>query len=142
MPAHSLAAAPTLVMLSSSPSSANRTGLPARAFLFLGATLLLCSCHRISPFFVSFSQSASTIQAYEFVEVTASVTLAHASNPFTDGEFDGWFEPADHSHRWQVEGFCDSMDGAMFRIRFMPPAPGDYTYSVKFHRGWSTKYLT
>jgi hypothetical protein len=114
----------------------------ARILLFFSAILLLSSCHRISPAVISFSQSASTIQAYDFVEVTADVSLPHASNPFTDAEFNGWFESADHSKRWQVEGFCDSADGSIFRIRFMPSVPGDYTYSVKYHQGWSTKVST
>jgi hypothetical protein len=76
------------------------------------------------------------------VEVTAKVSLPHASNPFTDAELNGWFESSDHRNRWQVEGFCDSTDGSIFRIRFMPPSPGDYSYSVKFHQGWSTKSST
>ena len=127
-----------------SPSPLYSKKLISRVITFipLSATLLLFSCHRISPAFVSFSQPASTIRAYEFVEVTANVSLPHASNPFTDAEFSGWFESADHQKRWQVEGFCDSVDGSIFRIRFMPPAPGDYTYSVKFHQGWSAKSST
>jgi Protein of unknown function (DUF4038)/Domain of unknown function (DUF5060) len=111
--------------------------------LFIFATaLLLSSCHKISPAFVSFSQSAPTIQAYDFLEISANVSFPHASNPFTDAEFNGWFESADHSKRWQVEGFCDSADGSVFRIRFMPPAPGDYSYTVNYHQGRSTKSST
>ncbi len=132
----------SLPPLSSSPLHLRRLIPPPTILILLSATLLLASCRRISPAFVSFSQSASTIQAYDFVEVTANVSLPHASNPFTDAEFNGWFESADHGKRWQVEGFCDSADGSIFRIRFMPPAPGDYTYSVNYHQGWATKPST
>jgi hypothetical protein len=114
----------------------------ATIVLIFGAFLPLCSCHRIPPAVVSFSQSTLTIQAYDFVEITADVSFPHASNPFTDAEFNGWFESADHKKRWQVEGFCDSADGSIFRIRFMPPAPGDYTYAVNYHQGRSTKSST
>jgi hypothetical protein len=34
-----------------------------------------------------------------------------------------------------VDGFCDSADGRVFRIRFMPSAAGDYSYSVNYHQG-------
>jgi hypothetical protein len=125
-----------------SPSRFIKLIRPAIFFISLCVVPFLSSCHRISPAFVSFVQSVSEIQAYDFVEVTANVSLPRASNPFTDAEFSGWFELADHSKRWNVEGFCDSIDGGIFRIRFMPPTPGDYTYSVKFHQGWSTKAST
>src|SRR5690349_24222296 len=111
MPARSpVAAACSPTMYLSRLYHSKNAVLPAKVLLFLITSFSLGSCHRISPAFVSFSQSASEIQAYDFVEVTAKVSLPHASNPFTDAEFSGWFEPADHSRRWQVEGFCDSLD--------------------------------
>ena len=115
---------------------------PVATLIVLSATLFLSSCHQVSPAFVSFTQSSDSIQAYDFVEVTAKVSLPHASNPFTDAELNGWFESADHFKRWPVEGFCDSSDGSIFRIRFMPPAPGAYIYSVNFHQGRTTESST
>jgi hypothetical protein len=38
-----------------------------------------------------------------------------------------------------VEGFCDSEDGSTFRIRFMPPAAGDYRYSVEYRQGRASR---
>jgi hypothetical protein len=84
---------------------------------------------------VSFLPSASNIDVYDFMEVTAHVSSPHARNPFTDAAFEGWFEPAGGGKRWEVEGFCDSEDGRVFRIRFMPPAPGDYRYFVEYRQG-------
>jgi len=102
-----------------------------------GACLLLSACNRsmmsAKPLSgVSFSQSAPTIGSYDFVEVTAYVALPPTQNPFTDVALSGWFELADGSKRWQVEGFCDAEDGRVFRIRFMPPTPGQYKYSVEY----------
>jgi hypothetical protein len=34
-----------------------------------------------------------------------------------------------------VDGFCDSADGSVFRIRFMAPHPGSYKYSVTYRQG-------
>jgi Protein of unknown function (DUF4038) len=41
-----------------------------------------------------------------------------------------------------VDGFSDAEDGSVYRIRFMPSAPGDYTYSVEYRQGWSSRSAT
>lgn len=105
----------------------------------LGASAILFGCGAAGPFSVSFSQSTQTLEAYDFVEVTANASRPHAGNPFTESAFDGWFELADGSKRWQVEGFCDSPDGSIFHIRFMPPKAGNYRYLVRYHQGWKSK---
>src|SRR5258708_35942486 len=69
---------------------------------------------------VSFSQSAQRIDAYDYVEVTVSVSGAHAQNPFTGATLHGTFGKAGTAGRLSVDGFCDSADGSIFRIRFMP----------------------
>ena len=104
-------------------------------------TLCICaiSCRNIPPANVSFSQSSATVESYDVVEITASVSAPRAPNPFTDATYGGWFASADGKKRWQVGGFCDAHDGSIFRIRFMPPAVGDYTYSVNYQQGWSTR---
>jgi hypothetical protein len=84
---------------------------------------------------ISFSQSTNTVEAYDFVEVTANVSSHRAKNPFTDATLQGWFEPVNGSKRWQVEGFCDAEEGSVFRIRFMPPMPGNYRYFVEYRQG-------
>ena len=88
-----------------------------------------------APTDVSFSQSAAKIEAYDFVEVTAQLASPDAANPFTDASLTGWFAKTGGAERTAVEGFCDSDDGGLFRIRFMPSTPGDYTYSVTFRQG-------
>jgi hypothetical protein len=79
--------------------------------------LVLLECDSSAPLHVSFSQSDSSVEAYDFVEVAVNVSWQHARNPFTDATFKGWFETADGSRRWPVEGFCDSGDGNVFLIR-------------------------
>ncbi len=85
---------------------------------------------------VAFAQSRHTVEAYDFIEVTANARWPHTPNPFTDATLNGFFRTEGGSRQWRVEGFCDSMDGSVYRIRFMPPAPGDYNYTVEYRRGW------
>ena len=104
----------------------------------------LSSCHQLSPpgtksatepSQVLFEQSALAVPAYDYVELTAKVAQPRAHNSFTDATLNGWFEPVDGQKRLKVEGFCDSERGDIFRIRFMPPAPGDYRYAVEYREG-------
>jgi hypothetical protein len=85
-----------------------------------------------APREVSFSQPAGSVEAYDFAEVTVNVTGPDARNPFIDATLRGSFGKTGGSAKTAVEGFCDSADGSVFRIRFMPPSPGDYTYSIKY----------
>jgi hypothetical protein len=104
--------------------------------LALSTTLLA------APKDVSFSPAAGSVQAYDFLEVTVNVSGPDARNPFTDVTLRGWFAKAGAVERRNVEGFCDSPDGSVFRIRFMPPSPGDYTYSVAYQQGDFQKNFT
>ena len=107
--------------------------------LALGSIGIALSGCTLPPFRgVVFSQSADTVEAYDFVEVVAGVRRPAPRNPYTDATLAGWFETVDGSRRWQVEGFCDQ-DNGTFRIRFMPPAAGDYRYEVKYSQGWGSR---
>jgi hypothetical protein len=68
------------------------------------------------------------------VEITLSVKSPDAENPFVDAAVEGWFA-ADGGPQAKVDGFCDSVDGSIYRIRFMPTDPGEYRYSVKYRQG-------
>jgi hypothetical protein len=103
--------------------------------ILFGCAAVLSACGKVGPLHVSFSQSTPNVEAYDFVEVTANVSFPHARNPFTDATFTGQFESSDGSKQWPVEGFCDASDGSVFRIRFMPPSPGQYRYSVEYRQG-------
>src|SRR5580765_8118041 len=98
---------------------------------FLAFSSCITSCRNVPPLSISFSQSSQSIAVYDFVEIAANVAVLHAQNPFSDVTFHGWFASAGGTKRWNVEGFCDSTNGSVFRIRFMPPASGEYKYSVE-----------
>ena len=83
---------------------------------------------------VTFRQSAATIDVYGFVEVTIDVTRPTAANPFTDIVVAGEFR-CEEANPVKVDGFCDSQDGSVFRIRFMPARPGSHRYSVTYRQG-------
>ena len=70
-----------------------------------------------APRDVSFSQPVASIDAYDFVEVTVNVASPDAGNPFLDVSLKGSFAKAGGTQT-EVEGFCDSPDGSVFRIRF------------------------
>ena len=99
------------------------------------AFLAAASVARAAPAGVTFTQSPTVVEAYDFVEVTAGLDAPDAPNPFTDASFAGWFARVGGHDRVAVEGFCDSADGSVFRIRFMPSSPGDYRYEVAYRQG-------
>jgi len=84
---------------------------------------------------VSFSQPIASVEAYDYVEVIATVDKPDVRNPFLDASLSGSFGKADGSDRRNIEGFCDSTNGSLFRVRFMPSSPGDYSYSVIYRQG-------
>jgi hypothetical protein len=88
-----------------------------------------------SPANVTFSQNATTVEAYDFVEVTLNVASPDARNPFTDVTVQAQFGKTGDRRRLSVDGFCDSADGAVFRVRLMPWTSGEYTYSVIYRQG-------
>jgi len=88
-----------------------------------------------SPADVTFSPGAVTVEAYDFVEVTLNVASPDAKNPFTDVTVEAQFGKTADSKRLTADGFCDSPDGSVFRVRFMPSSAGDYTYSITYRQG-------
>jgi hypothetical protein len=85
-----------------------------------------------NPAGIVFTQSAAEVGVFDFVEVTAKLPAAASSNPFTDASITGDFEHAGAAERIPVDGFCDSADGTVYRIRFMPAKGGTYTFHVAF----------
>lgn len=81
---------------------------------------------------ISFSQLSESVEVYEFVEVAINVGRPTAQNPFREVLVTGSFEQTNRVGRLAVDGFSDSADGSVFRIRFMPTEPGDYVYSVTY----------
>jgi len=105
------------------------------AFLFASAALA-------APREVVFTPPSASVETYDFAEITLRVDGADATSPFTDVAVRGWFEKSGLGKRIQVDGFCDSPDGSVFRIRFMPSAEGDYNYSITYQQGSFEKTAT
>jgi hypothetical protein len=91
---------------------------------------------------VTFGPTPASVQAYDFAEVSVSVTAPDAANPFMDVTLSGSFGKTGEAARVAVEGFCDSTDGSLFKIRFVPTSPGDYTYQVIYRQGTFEKSAT
>jgi hypothetical protein len=104
--------------------------------IFLASLIALSSAPSLAaPAGVSYSSAPSQIEAYDFVEITATVLSPDAHNPFEDATLTGTLTTEDGSHHWDVEGFCDADNGSVFRIRFMAPQAGSYKYSVTYRQG-------
>ncbi|MEJ2010464.1 MAG: DUF5060 domain-containing protein [Acidobacteriota bacterium] len=93
---------------------------------------------KAQPGNVSFSQSASSVNAYDFVEVTVSISSPDVKDCFTGASLEGHFQK-ESGPTLHVDGFCDSGDGSIFRIRFMPESPGRYSYSIVYRQGAFTR---
>ena len=105
--------------------------LSLRCYISLvSATVLLPA----APQAVSFSQNQSSVDSYAFVEVEMRVSAPDAANPFTDVTVEADFGPK-RAPRLTVDGFCDSADGSIYLVRFMPTKPGEYEYSIRFRQG-------
>jgi hypothetical protein len=109
---------------------------------FVLAGLALTFTLAAAPLEVSFSQPAGKVEVYDFVEIAANVAKPDAGNPFTDAALTGSFGKAGARERAEVDGFCDSADGSVFRIRFMPSSPGNYEYSLTYRQGAFEKTQT
>jgi hypothetical protein len=83
---------------------------------------------------VEFTASTTEVACYDFAEVTLNVTDSAARNPFTDVTVEGAFN-LKGEQPLAADGFCDSADGRVFRIRFLPSRPGTYEYAVKYREG-------
>jgi len=98
------------------------------------SALMMVSGAPAAPPEVQFTPSASTVDVYDFVEVAITLENPSVANPFTEVLIEGEFGPPGHPPV-KVDGFCDSPDGTVFRIRFMPTRPGPHHYTVVYRQG-------
>ncbi len=86
---------------------------------------------------ITFIQSLNSVGVYDFNEIVIKV-----NNPFRKVRITGNFGLTGQHERLSVDGFCDSIDGNLFRIRFMPTEKGEYSYSVAYWQDNLQKYFT
>jgi hypothetical protein len=84
---------------------------------------------------VTFTPSSVSPERYDYFELTINVAGPAAQNPFTEVTVSGHFKQAAQGNDLVVDGFCDSPDGSIFRLRFMPSKSGQYDYSVTYRHG-------
>jgi hypothetical protein len=84
---------------------------------------------------VVFSQSAASVAVFDFVEITGNVASPAVKNPFIEASLTGFFSQEGSSEGTSADGFCDSTDGSVFRIRFMPSKAGVYKFHVTLKTG-------
>src|SRR6476661_6316623 len=106
-----------------------------KMLVVVGAGMYPLASAFAAPSNVTFAQAAPSVAAYDFVEVAVNVANPDAQNPFMDVSVMGSFEIANTGRHWQVDGFCDSPDGSVYRIRFMPPTAGSYKYTISYRQG-------
>jgi hypothetical protein len=74
------------------------------------------------------------VDRFDFLEITVKVSDPPAGNPFTEAEVTGEFTP-ERGAPIKVDGFCDSEDGSVFRVRFMPARAVWHNYAITYRRG-------
>jgi hypothetical protein len=79
---------------------------------------------------IRFTKSSGEVDVYDFLEVSIQVTNPDIDNPFTEASIQGSFKLKGKSVN--VDGFCDSPDGSLYRIRFMPSHKGIYNYVITY----------
>jgi len=71
------------------------------------------------------------VEVYDYQEITLRPQkLGAGLNPFKDVRVTATFTP-EGGQPVNAEGFCDSPDGSVYKIRFMPSRPGTYRYAVR-----------
>ena len=83
---------------------------------------------------VQFTGPGKIVSCYDFAEGVLRSSKPRIDNPFTDVMVKGSFGLKGEKPL-VVEGFCDSSDGSVYRIRFMPSKPGQYHFQVKYQDG-------
>lgn len=92
-------------------------------FLVLTPSLLLAQ----RP---SFTLNHSSVETFDYAVITVNIPPVKSANAGQDVLVTGMFiSPTNDTSR--VDGFRDSADGSVHRIRFMPLKPGAYRFMVK-----------
>ena len=90
---------------------------------------------------VEFKPSAMSVDRFDFVEIVASVSGWKPANAFRDATFSGVFQLAGGTPV-SVDGFADSDNGSVYRIRFMPMETGAYSYQLSLKLGTTERQFS
>jgi hypothetical protein len=90
----------------------------------------LCLNLKGSNFQINLHASATEVSTYSFMEFTMTLKKPVTENPFTDVLVKGVFTI--NGNEITATGFCDSQDGTVFKIRYMPAVEGKVNYTITF----------
>ncbi|MBC3784920.1 DUF5060 domain-containing protein [Spirosoma utsteinense] len=96
-----------------------------RFILLLAATPTLLLAQR-----PSFTLNHNAVETFDYAVITVNMPPAKSGNPVEDVLITGMFISQTNDTS-RVDGYCDSSDGSIHRIRFMPIKPGAYRFAVK-----------
>lgn len=87
-----------------------------------------------APVNITLKEPSSPVPQYDVAEFTLNVENPFFDNPFTDADVTGIFTSGDI--KIKVNGFADSGDGTVYRLRFSPEQPSaNYDYVINFTAG-------
>jgi hypothetical protein len=96
--------------------------------LILTFSLVCCSAWAQKK--AIWTQSATTLEAYDYIECSIHLPKSGPGNPFIDYRLEGVFY-REGFDSVKILGFCDDTSGKLFRIRYMPAVAGRYTGMLK-----------
>jgi hypothetical protein len=83
--------------------------------------------------------SKNQIEVFDFQEITLNFKKPNSKlNPFKQAQLTATFT-AENGDTKTVEGFCDSQDGSVYRLRFMPVKAGKYRFELNFTQNNKTQ---
>jgi uncharacterized protein DUF4038/3-keto-disaccharide hydrolase/uncharacterized protein DUF5060 len=109
-------------------------GLAALAFVSL-LIAPLASGQEAASADVTFVTPAGPIGVFDVWEAEVHVATPAPGNPFTANRLVGWFVHTADGSTTSVEGFCDSPDGSLYRLRFAARQTGDYAFTLHYDDG-------
>ncbi len=110
----------------------------ARAIVFVLVVLSSLFGLLAAPAGIKLGQNTSKVDRFDFVEFTLSIEKPDALNPFTHVTVTAEVMPP-HGSPIHVDGFCDTLDGSIFRIRYMPRIEGKHSVSITYRQGEFTR---
>jgi hypothetical protein len=99
------------------------------------ALVVLCAASVLAaPRQVSFGAVATPVKALDPFVVTVTVEAPDAGDCTKDVRVTGELRMAGRDPLTS-RATCDSPDGAIFRVRFVPPVAGEYDWTVTYTQG-------
>lgn len=80
---------------------------------------------------IRIEKSASIVEQYDYVEFTLHHDNTDIQNPFLDAMVSAVVE-GPQNRATKITGFCDSDDGSIYKLRYMPDQPGEYSVNIRF----------